>query len=278
MIKIGEYNELIIKRDTSVGLYLGFETDENDILLPDKYCPNEFQIGDTLNVFVHLDQKERPVATTINPLITLNHFAVLEVNFTNEFGAFLNWGLEKDIFVPFKEQIIPMEKGRKYLVFLYLDKKTNRLVASSKVNQFLSNTDISLEKNDEVEIIISHFTDMGINVIVNEKHKGLIYENEIFQNNLRIGDRLKAYIKAIRPENKIDISLEKQGHLSIEPNSEKLLVELKKNNGFLALNDHSNPEIIKIQLQMSKKNFKKAVGNLYKEKIISIEKDGIRLV
>ncbi|AXG74683.1 GntR family transcriptional regulator [Flavobacterium arcticum] len=275
MIEIGKYNTLKIVRDTQVGLYL---TDgKDDILLPNKYVPNEFEIGEELIVFVYLDQEERPVATTLEPYIYLNEFALLRVSYINNFGAFLNIGLEKDLFVPFREQARPMEEGKRYLVHMYLDEKTNRLVGTSKINRFLSNEELTVEEGEEVDLIISHITDMGINVIINEKHKGLMYKDEVYED-LRTGDRMKGYIKLIRPENKIDVSLQKQGYEGVEPNAEKILDELRASRGFLRLNDKSHPEDIKTVLKMSKKTFKKAIGSLYKQKLIEIKDDGIYLV
>lgn len=275
MIEIGKYNTLKIARDTQIGLYL---TDGNqDILLPNKYVPREFEIGEELIVFVYLDQEERPVATTLEPYIYLNEFALLRVNFINKFGAFLDMGLEKDLFVPFREQAREMEKGKRYLVFMYLDEKSNRLVGTSKINQFLSNDEITVEKGDEVDLIISHITDMGINVIINEQHKGLLYKDEVYED-VRTGDRMKGYIKNIRPDKKIDVTLQQAGFAGIEPNAEKVLDELRASRGFLRLNDDSHPEDIKTVLKMSKKTFKKAIGTLYKQKLIEIKEDGIYLV
>lgn len=275
MIEIGKYNTLKIERDTQVGLYL---SDGNeDILLPNKYVPREFEIGEEVVVFVYLDHEERPVATTLEPYIYLNEFALLRVNYTNKFGAFMDWGLEKDLFVPFREQARPMEKGKRYLVYMYLDEKSNRLAASSKINQFLKNDELTVEQGEEVDLIVSHITDMGINVIINEQHKGLMYKDEVYED-LRTGDRIKGYIKLIRPENKIDVTLQKPGFEGIEPNAEKILDELRASRGFLRLNDDSHPEDIKSVLKMSKKTFKKAIGTLYKQKLIEIKEDGIYLI
>ncbi|OYX85582.1 MAG: GntR family transcriptional regulator [Flavobacteriales bacterium 32-34-25] len=282
MLKIGKYNSLTILRDTKVGLFLGNPEKDpegiHDVLLPNKYVPNEFEIGEELIVFVYLDHEQRPVATTLEPYILLNEFALLRVNYTNQVGAFMDWGMEKDILVPFKEQARPMEKGKRYLVYLYMDEKTNRLVASSKTNQFLDNENLTVENGEEVELIVSHITEIGINVIINEKHKGLLYKDEVYDDAIRTGDRMRGFIKNIRPDNKIDVSLQKQGYESIEPNAEKILDELRASRGFLRLNDNSHPEDIKTVLKMSKKTFKKAIGALYKEKLIEIKEDGIYLV
>ncbi|HEX8563385.1 MAG TPA: S1-like domain-containing RNA-binding protein [Flavobacterium sp.] len=278
MIEIGKYNTLTILRDTKVGLFLGNGNEAEDVLLPNKYVPQDFKIGDELTVFIYLDHEERPVATTLEPYILLNEFALLRVNYVNQVGAFLDWGLEKDILVPFREQARPMEKGKRYLVYLYLDEKTNRLVASSKINQFLSNDNLTVEKGEEVDLIVSHITDLGINVIINGKHKGLLYKDEVYDDAVRTGDHARGYIKTIRPDNKIDVSLQKPGYESVEPNAERVLDELQASRGFLRLNDNSHPEDIKTVLKMSKKTFKKAIGLLYKEKLIEIKDDGIYLI
>jgi len=273
MIKIGEYNTLEILRDTDPGLFLG-DDEDNDVLLPNKYVPEEFEIGDKLEVFVYLDHEERPVATTHTPHIKPEEFALLRCNYTNKFGAFLDWNLEKDLFCPFKEQAFKMRKGDWYLVFCYIDEETDRLVASSKTNSFLSNKELTVNQFDEVDLIVSHPSEIGMNVIVNEQHLGLIYKDDIF-NELSIGDRLKGIVKKVRHDNKLDISLNQIGYRNIEPNAEIVLRELEDNGGFLELNDKSSPEDIKEILQMSKKAFKKAIGSLYKQRIIVIKEDGI---
>ncbi len=278
MIEIGKHNTLSILRDTNVGLYLGTPHTDEAVLLPNKYVPKQFEIGDELTVFIYLDHEERPVATTLQPYIQLNNFALLRVNHINQVGAFLDWGLEKDIFVPFKEQARPMEKGKRYLIYLYLDPKTNRLVGSSKTNQFLNNENITVNQFEEVDLIVSHITEIGINVIINEKHKGLVYKDEVYDDSIRTGDRIIGYIKTIRPDNKIDVSLQKLGFENIEHNAQVILDELKASRGFLRLNDDSHPEDIKTILKMSKKSFKKAIGTLYKNKMISLRDNGIYLV
>jgi uncharacterized protein len=275
MIETGKYNTLKIDRSTTVGLFLTDGT--NDVLLPNKYVPREWETGQELTVFVYLDQEERQVATTLKPYIELNSFALLRVSYINKFGAFVDWGLEKDLFVPFREQARPMEQGKRYLVYMYLDEKSNRLVGSSKISQFLSNEELTVQEGDEADLIVSRFTDMGINVIINEKHEGLIYNNEVY-DDLRLGERTTGYIKAIRPGNKIDITLQKPGVEAIEPNAEKILDELRASRGFLRLTDDSHPEDIKTVLKMSKKAFKKAIGSLYKQRLIEIKEDGIYLV
>ncbi|MCU0438010.1 MAG: S1-like domain-containing RNA-binding protein [Raineya sp.] len=281
MIEIGKYNTLTILRETKVGLYLGLpnkNTDSSeDILLPNKYIPENFVIGDEITVFVYLDYEERPVSTTLKPYILLNEFALLRVNYTNKFGAFMDWGLEKDLFVPFKEQARPMEQGHLYLIYMYMDEMTDRLVGSSKINQFLDNENITVENGEKVDLIVSHITELGINVIINEKHQGLLYKNEVFED-LRTGDKIVGYIKNIRPDGKIDVSLQPFGMERVDISAQTILDELKASQGFLSLNDDSDPEDIKTVLKMSKKTFKKAIGTLYKQKLIEIKKDGIYLV
>jgi predicted RNA-binding protein (virulence factor B family) len=260
MLQIGVYHTLKIDRETKVGLFLVNETD--DVLLPNKYVPNDFTIGDDLTVFVYLDHEERPVATTLKPFISLNSFAVLKVSYINKFGAFLNWGMEKD---------------KRYIVTMYLDKQTGRLAASSKINQFLDKEPLDVEVGQEVDLMVSHITEIGINVIINGKFRGLAYQNEVFET-VSPGYKTKGYIKTIRPDGKIDVSFQKQGFEAIDDSSQQVLEALKQNDGVLKLNDNSHPEEIKSVLKMSKKTFKKAIGSLYKQKLIDINNEGIQLV
>lgn len=276
MIHIGDYNTLEILRETDQGLYIADE-EGNEVLLPNRYVPKEFKIWDKIEVFVYLDNEERPVAVTDKPYIKVNEFAMLRCNQVTAHGAFLDWGLLKELFCPFKEQAFKMKAGSWYLVYCYLDEKTGRLVASSKTNSFLDNKNLTVSPFEEVDLIVSHPSEIGMNVIVNEKHSGLIFKEDIYKD-LSIGDRLKGYVKKIRPDNKLDIGLGKIGYRNIEPNAETIMRELEDNSGFLALTDKSDPEEIKDILQMSKKSFKKAVGSLYKQHLIEIKDDGIYLV
>ena len=275
MIKIGEYNTLEILRDTDPGLFLGDE-EGNEVLLPNRYVPEAFEIGENLEVFVYLDNDERPVAVTDKPYITVGNFALLRCNQVTKFGAFLDWGMVKELFCPFKEQAFKMKKGGWYLVYCYLDEDTNRLVASSKTNRFLDNSELTVATFDEVDLIVSHPSEIGMNVIVNKVHSGLIYKNEIFRD-LSIGDQLKGIVKKVRRNNKLDISIGQIGYRNIEPNAQLILTELEDNSGFIGLTDKSSPDEIKEQLQMSKKSFKKAIGALYKQRLISLKEDGIYL-
>ena len=276
MIYIGEYNTLEILRENIPGLFLS-DDEGNEVLLPNRYVPKEFKIWDKLEVFVYLDNDERLVAVTDRPYITKGDFALLRCNDVTNHGAFLDWGMVKELFCPFKEQAFKMKKGGWYLVHCYLDEETNRLVASSKTNHFLDNKELTVNQFDEVDIIVSHPSEIGMNVIVNKKHRGLIFNEDIFKD-LSVGDKLKGIVKKIRPDNKLDISLGQIGYRNIEPNAEAVLNELEDNNGYLQLTDKSSPEHIKETLQMSKKSFKKAIGSLYKQRLIIIEDDGIRLI
>jgi predicted RNA-binding protein (virulence factor B family) len=276
MIRLGEYNTLEILRETDPGLYLG-DTQENVVLLPHRYKPENFNIGDMLEVFVYLDYEERPVATTLTPHVLLNDFGYLHCSDVNEFGAFMDWGVQKQLFVPFKEQARPMKVGNWYIVYLSMDEQTNRLVGSSKTNKYLNNDTVTLEKFDEIAIMVTHITDLGANVIVNGKHKGLIFINDIFED-IRTGDTMKAFVKSVREDNKIDVVLQSPGYRSIEPNANFILEELKAAGGFMPLHDKSDPQAIKNELGMSKKSFKKAIGTLYKDKQIAIKPDGIELI
>jgi predicted RNA-binding protein (virulence factor B family) len=275
MLQIGVYHTLKIDRETKVGLFL--TNGKDDVLLPNKYVPNDFTIGEDLTVFVYLDHEERPVATTLKPFISLNSFAVLKVSYINTFGAFLNWGMEKDLFAPFKEQARPMEKDKRYIVTMYLDKQTGRLAASSKINQFLDKEPLDIEVGQEVDLMVSHITEIGINVIINGKFRGLAYQNEVFET-VSPGYKTKGYIKTIRPDGKIDVSFQKQGFEAIDDSAQQVLEALKQNDGVLRLNDNSHPEEIKSVMKMSKKTFKKAIGSLYKQKLIDINNEGIQLV
>ncbi|SDH01898.1 hypothetical protein SAMN04487996_12721 [Dyadobacter soli] len=276
MLFIGKYNYLTIERVTSVGMFLS-DVEGEEVLLPNQYITDDMQVGDQIKVFVYLDSEDRPVATTQTPKIIRNEFAFLEVKDVSEYGAFLDWGLIKDLFVPFREQPKPMEIGEWHVVFLYLDQKSQRLLASAKIDKFLESDRLTVAEGDEVDLLVWQKTDLGYNVVVNQYHKGLIYANEVFQP-LQIGDSLKGYVKKIREENKLDISLQKTGYEVVEPVAKQILEEIEKGKGFLNLSDNSSPEDIYNRLKISKKVFKKAIGGLYKQGIIRIADDGIYLI
>lgn len=275
MLAIGEYHTLKIDRDTEPGLFLK-DDDGNEVLLPNKYKPESFEIGDELEVFVYLDHEERPVATNLKPFVKLDEFGYLKCVEVSEIGAFMDWGLEKHLFVPFKEQAMKMREGERYLVFVYLDELTERLVGSSKVDAFLDNSQLTVEAFEEVDLIIANPTELGWNVIVNEIHKGLLYKDDVFQK-LHVGDRLKGWVKKTRPDGKIDITLQRPGYRSIEPNAQELLNIMEIKGGFLGLTDKSSPKEIEREVQMSKKSFKRALGNLYKQRKVDIKDNGIYL-
>jgi predicted RNA-binding protein (virulence factor B family) len=276
MIRIGDYNTLEIIRESEQGIYLS-DAEDNQVLLPNRYVPETFQIWDQLEVFVYLDNDERPVAVTDEPYIIRDDFALLRCNQVTDHGAFLDWGLVKELFCPFSEQAFKMKAGGWYLVFCYLDEKTDRLVASSKTNRFLDNKDLTVQQFDEVDLIVSHPSDLGMNVIVNNQHLGLIFHEDIFKD-ISVGDRLKGFVKKVRDDNKLDIVLGKIGYRKIEPNADLVMQHLEDSReGFLPLNDKSSPDDIKNEFQMSTKNIKKAIGTLYKHTLITIKDDGIYL-
>ncbi len=267
---------MTIERSTSVGLFLS-EPEGAEVLLPNKYVSEEMAIGDTIRVFIYKDSEDRPVATTQTPYLLRNEFGYLRVRDVNSYGAFLDWGLEKDLFVPFSEQTTKMEVGESYIVFLYLDRRTDRLLATAKWRQNLDSSRLLVKEGDEVDLLVAERTDLGYNVIINHYHLGLIYYSDVFRR-ITIGLQLKGYVRLIREDNKIDISLEKAGYERIEAHAAEIYETLKASDGFLPLTDKSSPEEIENRLQMSKKNFKKAVGGLYKQGLIVLEENGIRLI
>ncbi len=275
MIQLGQYNVLKATRETKSGLYLADEAGQ-EVLLPGKYIPGNIKTGDELRVFIYKDSEDRLIATTQTPKITLHQFAYLQAKMVNAYAAFMDWGLEKDLFVPYKEQPQQLIAGKYYMVYLYLDEQTDRLVASANVDRFLNNEELTIKPDDEVDIIVWRPTDLGYNVIINHVHKGLIYKNELFAP-VEIGETRKGYIKKIREGNRIDVQLQKSGYENIEPNAAKILSKLKANEGFLPLHDNSDPTIITQELEMSKKTFKKAVGLLYKQQLIHLAENGIYL-
>ena len=263
-MKLGEYNVLTILRITTVGAYLGDEFD-NDVLLPNKYLTQQMSVGEEIEVFLYKDSEDRLVATTEEPYIKLNEFAYLRVKEVNPFGAFLDWGLEKDLLVPFREQTNKLEEDKYYLIYLMLDTSTDRLVATAKTNKRFSTDTSEIILNEEVELLICETFDLGVKVIINGKFLGIIYHNDL-NRKLRRGDYDKGFVYNIREDGKLDVRLDKSGYQKIEPNSERLLALMKNRKGILYLTDKSDPDDIRDQVGMSKKTFKQAVGNLYKNK------------
>ena len=275
MLEIGTYTKLTVDRIKSPGAYLINDEDE-DVLLPNKYVSEDLQVGDQIEVFIYLDGEERIVATTENPYIKLNDFAVLKANNVNKIGAFMDWGLEKDLFIPFREQELKIKEGSSYLVYMYFDRQTERLVGSTKLSKYLDNTDHQLQIRDRVDLIVWSSSDLGTKVIINKKHLGLLYSNEVFKK-LKFGQQITGFIKKTRSDNKIDVSLEEISYKNIEPNAQKILNLVEKNNGHLKLNDKSHPDEIQDVLGISKKAFKKALGSLYKKRLVTIDRKGISL-
>ena len=274
-LHLGEFQELPIARITSPGAFLS--DGEMDVLLPTKYIPKDAKVGDLVNVFLYRDSEDRPIFTTLTPNLKVNEFGYLKVKQITPVGAFLDWGIEKDLLVPFREMNGRLEEGEWVLVYLFLDEKSDRLVATSKVSRFYKNQEHDLEEGQEVQLMIANETDLGVNVIINNKYSGLVYRSDIFHDVIE-GDRMTGYVKTVRPDHKLDISLRKTGLENLEEGANLILNELKSNGGFLALTDKSSPDEIQVELQMSKKNFKRSVGILYKQKLIIIEDKGIRLI
>ena len=274
-LQLGKFNRLTVARRAEQGLYLSGGPE--DILLPNRYIPEGAEIGDEIDVFVYLDNEERLVATTDHPYAEVGDFAWLEVAWVNQFGAFLDWGLMKDLFVPFREQKMKMQKGRSYLVHIHLDPETYRIMASAKVERYLSNDYPPYHGGDEVDALIWQKTDLGFKVVVDNQFAGLLFDDEIFRE-LHSGDRLRAYVKQVRPDGKIDLSLQRKGQRAVKDFSEILLEHLQTHGGRTALGDKSPADEIYAVFGVSKKVFKKAVGDLYRRRLIVIDDDGISLV
>ena len=277
MIEIGRYNKLRILSQNTIGLLLGDKSGES-VLLPKKYCPESYELDDEMNIFVYLDNKGNKIATNVIPKILFNEFALLKVTAVTDVGVFMDWGMEKELFVPFREQTQKMEEGRWYIVYLDLDKKTDRLYASSRIERHLQNEVLTVVGNEKVHLLVMQKTDLGFSVIINNAHKGLVFKNEIFKK-LNIGDKLNGFVKKIHEDNKIDISIQPIGYTNfIDKNTELVYKALLKNNGFLAVTDKSSPDEISRQFGMSKKAFKKSLGALYKQRKIKLLPDGIELI
>jgi len=274
-MQLGIYHELEVAKEVDFGVYLNSPIGE--ILLPTKYIPEGLKVGDTIRVFLYKDSEDRPIATTLQPYAQLDEFASLEVKDNNEHGAFMEWGLEKDLFVPKKEQHERFELGKKYIVRVCLDHRTDRLIGTSKLKPFLIEADDQIEEGQEVDLMIYRRTDKGYMAVINQTYAGLIYENEIFEP-IAIGDEKKGFIKKIREDGKIDLSLNKTGKVAVDDNREIVLELLRQHDGFMPYHDKSDAEDIAQVFNMSKKGFKKAIGGLYKDKLIKIESNGIRLL
>lgn len=274
-IKLGKYNQLEVVKEVDFGVYLDGDED-GEILLPQRYVPEGTTPGDMLNVFIYLDMDERLVATTLQPYVQVDGFACLEVAWVNQFGAFLNWGLMKDLFVPFREQKAKMQKGGRYVVHAHLDEESYRIVASAKVEHYLSKEMPQYQKGDEVDVMVWQKTDLGYKVIVENAFSGMLYRNEVFRQ-IAPGDHLQAYVKLVREDGKIDLELQKEGAKKVDDFSERLLQFIKDNGGVTTINDKSEADLIYDTFGVSKKTFKKAVGDLYKKHLVVLEEGKIRL-
>ena len=275
-IKLGDYNDLTVVKTVDFGIYLD-GGDEGEILMPSRYVPDGIRPGDTIDCFLYLDQDERLVATTEEPLAKVGEFACLEVAWVNEYGAFLNWGLMKDLFCPFREQKMRMVKGNKYVVYVHIDEESYRIVASAKVEHFLSKERPAYTHGEEVDLLVWQKTELGFKVIIDNKYAGLVYEDQVFRH-LQTGDRLKGYIANVRTDVKIDVTVQLTGRRQTLDFSEQLLQYLKDNGGKCDLGDKSDAEDIKLRFQVSKKVFKRAIGDLYKRHLIAIADKGIQLL
>jgi len=276
MAEIGKLNNLRVVKEVDFGLYLD-GGEHGEILIPKRYVPENCKPEDIIEVFIYLDSEDRIIATTEKPFIKVGEFAMLQVAAVTPMGAFLDWGLPKDLFIPFREQKQKMEEGKWYIVTCYLDYDTKRLVASAKIEKYLDNLPPEYEAGEEVDLLVSGETDLGFNAIINSKHLGVLYKNEVFQP-IKKGDRIKGYIKKIREDEKIDLILQKAGYQKVDDISMKILQVLKDHDGFLNVTDKSDPDKIYDLFGVSKKTFKKAIGSLFKLRIINIEDNGIRLV
>ncbi|SHE94161.1 hypothetical protein SAMN05444274_10341 [Mariniphaga anaerophila] len=275
MAEIGKINTLNLVRETENGVYLDGEN-YGEILMPRKFVTDEVKEEGRATVFVYTDSEDRLVATTEEPLAKVGEFAFLNVAETNRFGAFLDWGLPKDLLVPLSEQKAKMVEGKQYLVHVFLDVLSNRVAASAKIDKYLDNIPPEYEIGEEVDLLVAEETEIGYKAIVNNQHWGILYKNQVFRPVV-VGERISGYISKVREDDKIDLLMEKPGYGKIDAISQKLLETLRENHGFLALSDKSSPEVIQGLLGISKKNFKKAVGNLYKRRLIDFKSDGIKL-
>ena len=257
-------------------MHLG-DGEHNEVLLPGSFINFDYKAGDKISAFIYTDAENRLIASPSKPYAEIGGFAYLRVTSVTEFGAFLDWGLEKDLFVPYNEQKIKMAQDEFYVVHIYLDEKTNRIAASSRIDKFISNENMTLQPGQEVDLLVYEESPLGFSSIINGTFKGLIYHNDIYQE-VFIGDELKGYVKTIRPDNLVDLSFQKSGFKNVLDSTEIVMEAINENNGFLNLHDKSTPEEISIRLSMSKATFKKAIGILYRHKKILIKPEGVYLV
>jgi hypothetical protein len=273
---LGQKNTLTILRFTAPGAYLS-DDEGNEVLLPNKYLTDNLEIAQDIEVFVYRDSEERLVAVTDEPLIDLYGFAYLKCVDVNHLGAFVYWGLEKHLFIPYSEQATKMEEGKSYITYLGIDDSTQRLYGSTKYYKYFDNEHIVIENGQEVDLLVSGFSDLGCKVILNNTYEGLIFRNQLIRP-LEIGDETKGFVKFIRPDGKIDVVLERQGRQKIEDHSQVIISYLERNNKISKITEKSSPEEIREVFNMSKKTFKQVLGNLYKERKINISEQEIQLL
>lgn len=273
MLEIGRFNRLEVKKLSAIGAFLASELGE--ILMPAKYVPEGLYPGATVKAFIYLDSEDRLVATTLTPKAQVGEFALLEVRELSNVGAFLDWGLEKDLLVPFSEQLRPMHKGAKYLVRVYLD-RSGRIAASARLGRFFEKGTVDLKEGEEVQLTFFDLGSLGAKVVINGRYEGLVFSSELF-GRYEIGATATGYVRRIRSDGKIDVTLHKGSGKDLAGNRETLLRVLSDRGGFLPVGDKSSPEVIAEMFRMSKKSFKTVIGNLYKEGIIEITPEGIRL-
>ncbi len=278
-VQLGKRNTLEVTKRVDFGYYLDGGEMNGEILLPNGEVADGASItpGDKLSCFIYLDNEERMVATMRRPFAEVGDFAFLEVAWVNNFGAFLNWGLMKDLFVPFREQKKKMQIGNSYIVYVHLDEESYRIVASAKVEKFLSRDFPPYSHGDEVELLVWQKTDLGLKAIVDNRYGGLLYDTQVFRN-LRTGDRVKGYVRQVRPDGKIDLMLQREGMEAVADFSDTLLRRLRDCGGVSPLGDKSPADEIYSAFGVSKKVFKKAVGDLYRRHLIEIVPEGIKLV
>lgn len=274
-VKVGQFNTLRVIRKVEFGFYL--EDGAEGILLPKRFAPNQLNMDDEIEVFVYHDSDNRLIATTQKPKAVVGEIAKMKVVSVTKQGAFLDWGLMKDLFVPASKQVSGMRLGGEYLVMLYIDEMTGRVAATEKVENLMSNEELSVKEMEQVDLLVYRTSELGYVMIINNKHIGILHGNEVFQQ-LEIGDKVKGFVKKIRPDNKIDLILGKPGYTKVEDEGAKILRLLQENNGYLPYNDKSDPTDIYAFFGMSKKAFKMTTGNLYKQKKIQFTQTGIELI
>lgn len=275
MLAVGQVNRLTILRGTSVGFYLGNE-EGDEVLLPHKYIPEEANVGEEIEVYIYRDSEDRIIATNLRPFVALHEMGCLEVTHVSSYGAFLHWGLEKDLFVPFREQNQKLKPGDWAIVYVYLDEKTDRLVGTCKIQRHLQPADEHLKEGQPVSLLIYERTDLGYKAVINHRYGGLLYHNEIFKR-VAWGDILPGYIKTIREDGKLDLTLEPLGAKRLGTDAERVFQALEQAGGSLPFSDNSDPIDIQTRFEMSKKAFKRAIGILYKEQKINILPDQIQI-